>query len=110
MAVNGTLPPALRMIVKIHYPLPVKHRPPVSPSSDIPPSPLPLPSTEPESLGDDQIEREHSLKARTDDTMTGKNGKIEVKCKCSALKLSIQRAGTRVEAPRQLFFSNREMQ
>ena len=69
MSVKGILPPTLKMILNIHYPLPVKPQPLILPSSDIPPSSSPLPSNNvPESLGDDQTEREkNSLQARADD-------------------------------------------
>ena len=109
MPANGILQSALRIIFKIHYPLPVRNRSPVSPPADIPPSSLPPPSTKPESLGGDQIEKENPLKARAGDAMTGENGKTEIKCKCSTLKLSNQRAGMGVEVPRQPHLSNREM-
>ena len=102
MAAKGILPPTLGMIVQTHYPLPVQHQSPVSLPPDIPPSPPPLPSTEPESLGDDEIKsKESSLKARAVDDMMGKHSDMESKRTCSTLKLSLQRAGTGVEAPGQ---------
>ena len=42
--------------------------------------------------------------------MTGKHGKMGPKRKCSKLKVSIQPAGTRVEAPGQQRLSSREVQ
>ena len=43
-------------------------------------SPSPLPSAEPESLWDDQIESEENfLKVRVDDHMVGKHGEIKPK-------------------------------
>ena len=61
MVVTGILPPTLKMIPKIHYPLPTRQQAPIPPPSDIPLSPSPLPSAEPEWLGDDQIESEEVL-------------------------------------------------
>ena len=78
MTVNSISPSTLKMILKTHYPLPVKQQPLISPPLDIPPSPSPLPSAEPGSLGDDQINgKENSLKARVDNDMAGKHGKME---------------------------------
>ena len=79
------------MILKTHYPLPVKNQSPILPPFDNRPSPSPLPSAEPESLEADHIEtEENSLKARVDDDMTGNHGKMELKCTCSTLKLLLQ--------------------
>ena len=77
MTEKGILPPTLKIILKTHCPLPVKQKPPTQPSSGIPPSSSPLPSTDPRSLGEDQIVTEEMfLGARTDDT-TGKKGRME---------------------------------
>ena len=62
---------------------------PISRPSDVPPCPSPLPSTEPESLGDDQIESEDSVEEQADDNITRKHAKVEPKRICSALKLGI---------------------
>ena len=68
------------MIFETRYPLPVKQQPPISPTSDIPSSPPPLPSAEPELLGDGSIEsKEKFLKARVDDYMARKYGKMKSK-------------------------------
>ena len=66
MAAKGILTPTLKIIIKTHYPrLPAKQQSPSSSPSDIPPSPSPLLSAEPESLGDNQIESEkYSLETR----------------------------------------------
>ena len=53
MAAKGILPPTLKIIIQVHYLLPVKHQLPISPRPDIPSSPSPLRSAESESLGDD---------------------------------------------------------
>ena len=111
MAAKNILLPTLKIILKAPYPLPVKKQPPIPPSSDIPPSPSPLPSTEHGSLSDDQIEsEEHCLEAWAYDDMTGKHGKMEPKRTCSTFKLSLQRAGAGLEAPGRLHLSSREMQ
>ena len=46
MAEKDILPPTLKMILKTHYPLPVKQPSPTSPPSNTPPFPSPLPSAE----------------------------------------------------------------
>ena len=55
MAVRGILPPPLKMILKKHFPLPVRQSP-VLPHPEIPSCSSSLPCTEPESSGVDQTE------------------------------------------------------
>ena len=55
MAKSDILPSTLNMNIKKYYSLPV-HQTPILPSSEIPPCSSPMPCTEPESSGDDQIE------------------------------------------------------
>ena len=77
MAEETIPPPTLNIVLKIHDPLLVKNQPLIPPSLDIPLlSPSPLPSAEPELLGDDQIETEQAFLARADDG-TGEKGKME---------------------------------
>ena len=76
LAEKGILPSTLKMILKTHYPLPVKQQPPVPPTSDIPPSLTPLSSVEPELLEDDRIETQEKILEAADDT-TEKKGKME---------------------------------
>ena len=59
------IPPPQKMFLQTHLPLPI-HESQSHPSSNIPPSRSPLPSAELESLGDDQIENEDALEAKTD--------------------------------------------
>ena len=79
----------------------------MSPPSDIPPSPSSLLSPQPESLGDDQIERtEDSLKAPAGGDMTGKHGKM--KLKRILLESSLVVTGLEILEPPRLL--TREMQ
>ena len=75
MATKGVLPPPLKMILEARYPLLVQQQPsPTLPPRKIPPSLSPLPCAEPESLGNDQIERKQNhLKAQMDDDIAGKH-------------------------------------
>ena len=108
MAAKGILPPT---ILRTHYPLPVKHQPPISPLPDIPPFLSLLPMAGPELLVGDQVDDEkHIFEARADDDMTGKHGKMEPKRTCSTLKLSLKRAGTGVETPGQPRLLSRKTQ
>ena len=64
MAAKGILPPTLKMILRKHYPLPVRQSP-VLPHPEIPSPSSSLPCTEPESSGEDQTESD-SLGAPVD--------------------------------------------
>ena len=134
MAAKRILPLTLKIVLNIHYPLPVQQKSPIPLSSDIPLSTSPLPYAEPELLGDDQIESEDFfLEARADDT-TEKKGKkeserndrykgeevpllqvfgksvIKGKMELARRVLETQRLDTGVEAPGQLHFSSRKTQ
>ena len=80
-----------------------------TPSSEIPPSPSPPLCSEPESLGDDQVESGEnlSIEALAGDKTT-KLGEMEPKRGYLTLNPSLQRAGTSVETPDQLRLSYRE--
>ena len=134
MAAKCILPPTLKIILNIHYPLPVEQKSPIPLSSVIPLSTSPLPCAEPELLGDDQFESEEFfLEARADDT-TEKKGKkepernnrykreevpllqvfgksiIQGKMEPERRVLETQRLDTGVEAPGQLHLSSRKTQ
>ena len=80
MAAKSILSPTLTTILQTHYPLPVQHQPPISSASDISPSPSPLPSAEPDFLGDDQMESEKkSLEILADDK-TGQLSQLKPEC------------------------------
>ena len=123
MAVKGILLPTLNMVLKTPYPLLVEQQPPISPPSDISPSPSSLSSAGPESLEDDQIESEENyIKVRANNDKAEKHGqmkpgrkdqdkqgeisldvreeeKIEGKMEPEGRTLESSRADTGVEAP-----------
>ena len=96
MAGKGILPPTLNIVIQTHYPLPVQNQLPVSPPSDMSPSPSPLPVLSLSGWGTTRL-RVKKILSKHERT-------------CFMLKLSLQRAGTEVEAPGQSRLSSREMQ
>ena len=73
MAAKGILPPTLKIIRKMHYPLPVCQSP-VLPHPESPPCSSLLPCTEPESSGDDRPRVIFSEQQTVDGSKEGQSG------------------------------------